>query len=254
MNKLSALLITYNEIDTIERCVNSILFADEIIAVDSFSTDGTWEYLSSHPKVKALQHPFKNYTEQKQYTLNQASYDWIYFLDADEVVTKNLQEEIVQVLNKKDKCCAYYNYRTFMFKNKRLLFSGWQTDKAYRLFNKQNCRFIDNRIVHETLEVNGEICFLKNKLIHYCYKSYSDYKSKMIKYGQMRAIEEYNKGKKWNILHQYLRTFWKFVNHYIIRLGILDGKKGIIICYLNALGVWERYKKLATLNKFNYQS
>ncbi len=246
--KLSAVIITYNEIDYISDCINSVLFADEIIVVDSFSKDGTWEFLEAHPKIKAIQHPFENFTEQKSFALEQATNNWIYFFDADERVTPSLEKEIINTINDKNAADAYWNYRSFMFKNKRLYFSGWQTDKVYRLFKKNKCKFVNDRIVHETLQVNGTESKLKEKLIHFSYKNYDDYKGKMIKYGQLKAIEENNKGKKWTIFHQYLRPTWKFLNHYVMRLGIFDGKKGIIICYLNALGVYERYRALKKLS------
>lgn len=247
--KLSVVIITFNEIDYISDCIESILFADEIIVVDSFSTDGTWEYLLSHPKIKAIQHPFENFTRQKTFALKQASHDWIYFLDADERVTPALQKEIIETINNKNAADAYWNYRSFMFKNSRLYFSGWQTDKIYRLFKKSKCEFENDRIVHETLKVNGIEGKLKEKLIHYSYKNYEDYKGKMIRYGELRAIEEFKKGKKWTVFHQYLRPAWKFINHYVVRMGILDGTKGIIISYLNALGVFARYKELQRLKK-----
>lgn len=245
--KLSAVIITYNEIDHIADCIESILFADEIIVVDSFSKDGTWEFLQAHPKIKAIQHPFENFTEQKSFALEQATNNWIYFFDADERVTPSLEKEIISTINDKNAADAYWNYRSFMFKNERLYFSGWQTDKVYRLFKKSKCKFVDDRIVHETLKVNGTEGKLKEKLIHYSYKNYEDYKGKMIQYGKLKAIEENYKGKKWTFLHQYLRPTWKFLNHYLMRFGILDGKKGIIISYLNALGVYARYVELKKL-------
>lgn len=245
--KLSAVIITYNEANYIKDCIESVLFADEIIVVDSFSTDGTWEYLESHPKVTAIQHPFEDFTKQKSYALGLAKNDWVYFFDADERVTPKLEKEINSIINNPESNDAYWNYRIFMFKNKRLYFSGWQTDKVYRLFKKSKCKFINERIVHETLKVNGSEGFLKEKLIHYSYKDYDDYKGKMLKYGRLKAKESFLKGKKWNIFQQYLRPSWKFFNHYIIRFGILDGTKGITICYLNALGVYERFRELKRL-------
>ncbi len=249
--KLSALIITYNEVGYIERCIESISFADEILVVDSFSTDGTYEYLLEHPKVKVIQNPFENFTAQKSYALRQATHDWILFVDADEVVTPNLEKEIVETINKPDACEAYWFYRKFMFQNEPLHFSGWQTDKNHRLFRKSKAKFTDKKIVHETLEVDGNSCVLKEKLIHYCYKDYEDYKGKMLRYGQLKAKEAFYKEKHFNYLLMLIKPAWKFFYHYIIRLGILDGRKGVIISYLNALGVLERFRELKRLEKKN---
>ncbi|MEP5913369.1 MAG: glycosyltransferase family 2 protein, partial [Flavobacteriaceae bacterium] len=132
--KISALIITYNEIGYIEKCIDSISFADEIIVVDSYSNDGTFEYLQKRESVQVIQHPFENFTAQKSYALKQASNDWVLFLDADEVVTYKLQNEIIDTVNNPNACEAYWFYRKFMFQNAPLNFSGWQTDKNHRLF------------------------------------------------------------------------------------------------------------------------
>lgn len=95
---------------------------------------------------------------------------------------------------------------------------------------------------------------MKNKLIHYSYSDYEDYKGKMVKYGQMKAIEEHQKNKKAYPYHFIFRPLYKFINHYILRLGILDGRKGITICYLNALGVYSRYKELKRLRELEKPS
>lgn len=249
--KISALVITYNEMGYIEKCIESVSFADEILVVDSYSTDGTYEYLLNHPKVKVLQNPFENFTAQKSFTLKQAANDWVLFLDADEVVTDNLRKEIVETINQPNAHEAYWFYRKFMFQNKPLKFSGWQTDKNYRLFRKSKAHFTDRKIVHETLVVDGSSGILQEKLIHFCYKDYADYKCKMLKYGQLKAKEDFYKEKHFNYVLMTVKPVWKFFNHYILRLGILDGKKGWTICYLNALGVLERFKELKRLEKKN---
>ncbi|SHJ26784.1 glycosyltransferase family 2 protein [Pseudozobellia thermophila] len=249
--KLSALIITYNEMGYIERCIESVEFADEIIVVDSYSTDGTYEYLENHPKVKVIQHPFSNFTHQKSFTLKQASNDWVLFLDADEVVPEQLKKEIIDTVNSDTDLAAFWFYRKFMFTDRPLHFSGWQTDKNYRLFRKSKARFSDKKIVHETLVVDGSSGILNEKLIHYCYKNYDDYKAKMLKYGRLKAKEDFYRENRYNVLSQIFKPLWKFVNHYLIRLGILDGKKGIIICYLNALSDFERYRELKKLEKKN---
>lgn len=249
--KLSALVITYNEIGYIQDCIQSISFADEIVVVDSYSTDGTFEYLQNHPKVEVIQHPFENFTAQKSFALSKATNDWVLFVDADEVVSNKLQSEISQTINDPKACEAYWFYRKFMFKNQRLRFSGWQTDKNHRLFRKSKVKFTDKKLVHESLEVDGSSCILTEKLTHFCYKNYDDYKAKMIKYGRLKAKEAFYKEKSFSYFGLVFRPLWKFFNHYVIRLGILDGKKGVIVCYLNALGVYERYRELKRLEKKN---
>lgn len=249
--KISALIIAYNEMGYIEKCIESVTFADEIIVVDSYSTDGTYEYLKIHQKVKVIQHPFANFTAQKSFALKQATNDWVLFLDADEVVPQKLQEEIVETVNSDTEFVAFWFYRKFMFQKSILKFSGWQTDKNYRLFRKSKAKFSDKKIVHETLNVNGSSGILKERLTHYCYKSYEDYKSKMLKYGRLKAKEAFYRERRFNYFSLIFKPMWKFFHHYILRLGILDGKKGITISYLNALGDLERYRELKKLEKKN---
>ena len=180
-----------------------------------------------------------------------ANNDWVLFVDADEVVTTELQKEILSTINDDQACEAYWFYRKFMFEDRPLRFSGWQTDKNHRLFRKSKVKFTDRKLVHETLEVNGSSCILKEKLTHYCYKNFEDYKGKMLKYGRLKAKEAFYKEVKFTYLGMFFRPLWKFFNHYVIRLGILDGKKGVTICYLNALGVLERFRELKRLERKN---
>ena len=180
-----------------------------------------------------------------------ANNDWVLFVDADEVVTTELQKEILSTINDDQACEAYWFYRKFMFEDRPLRFSGWQTDKNHRLFRKSKVKFTDRKLVHETLEVNGSSCILTEKLTHYCYKNFEDYKGKMLKYGRLKAKEAFYKEVKFTYLGMFFRPLWKFFNHYVIRLGILDGKKGVTICYLNALGVLERFRELKRLERKN---
>ncbi|WP_430905867.1 glycosyltransferase family 2 protein [Maribacter sp. 2-571] len=249
--KISALIISYNEIGYIEKCVESVSFADEIVVVDSYSTDGTYEYLKAHPKVRVIQHPFSNFTLQKSFALKQATNDWILFLDADEIVTEGLKTEIQQTVASDTDVVAYWFYRKFMFQNSPLHFSGWQTDKNYRLFRKSKAKFSDKKIVHETLDVDGKSGVFTEKLMHYCYKDYEDYKGKMLRYGRLKAKESFYREKQFNYASLVAKPLWKFFNHFIIRLGFLDGKKGVIISYLNALSDLERYRELKKLEKKN---
>ena len=248
---LTALIITYNEEGNMASVLENLNFANEILVVDSFSTDRTIEIASTFKNVKVIQHPFKNYAEQRNYAISLASNPWLLFIDADERLTPALMKEIAQILQQNDSHSAYYFYRTFMFKNTKLHFSGWQTDKIFRLFKKEKAQYTLQKIVHEKLVVNGTTGKLKNKLIHFSYKDYSSYKQKMVYYGKLKAIEEFNKGTKPSFFHFYIRPLYQFVYQYIIRLGILDGKNGITICYLNALSVFVRFQELKKIKLDN---
>ena len=241
---VSALIITYNEEQNIKSVINDLDFAEEIVVIDSFSTDQTTAIASSHKNVKVVQHAFENYAAQRNFAISLAKNNWILFLDADERISTELKDEIIETVTQKEGQSAYFFDRTFMFKNKKLHFSGWQTDKIFRLFQKDKAHYATQKIVHEKLIVKGTIGKLKNKLIHFSYKDYCSYKQKMILYGKLKAQEELNKGTQPNFFHFYIRPLYQFLYQYLVRLGILDGKKGIIICYLNALSVFVRFQEL----------
>jgi glycosyltransferase involved in cell wall biosynthesis len=241
---LSALIITYNEEHNIKQVLDDLNFADEILVVDSFSTDKTIEIAQSFSNVKVMQHAFENYAIQRNFAIGLAKGTWVLFLDADERLTPALKNEIIQTIQNNARYTAYYFNRTFMFTNKQLHYSGWQTDKIIRLFRKEKASYSLQKTVHEKLNATGEIGKLKNKLVHYSYTDYFSYKEKMIRYGKLKANEELTKGTKPNFFHFYLRPSYQFINQYVLRLGILDGKKGIVICYLNAFSVYVRFQEL----------
>jgi len=246
-NKISGLVITFNEERNIENLVRNLDFVDEIVIVDSFSTDKTIEILHKFPKVKVIQNKFEDYTKQRNFALTFAKNPWVLFLDADERIPPELKAEILQTVENPNAKDTYYVYRKFMFKNNTLRFSGKQTDKNFRLFKKENTHYKKDLLVHETLDITGKtIGILQHKLTHYSYTNYQEYKQKMIYYGRLKAQELYNKGKK-PFFYYYIKSIYKFLYTYIIRLGFLDGKKGIIICYLNSLSVWVRYRELHKL-------
>lgn len=246
-NKISALLITYNEVKHIEEVIENIGFADEIIVVDSFSTDGTFEILSKLSQVTTIQNTFLNFASQRNFAIQKATHDWVLFIDADERITQKLKEEILEVTNNPQEFVAFQFRRIFFFKQKRIHFSGFQTDKTYRLFKKEFLEYQEHKLVHEMPKITGKSRILKNKMIHFSFESASHYKIKMQHYASLKALELFKKGIKPNFFHFYLRPLYKFVVNYFVRLGMLDGKEGFILCYLSAYGVSCRYKKLKKL-------
>ena len=246
-HKISALIITYNEVNHIKDVINNISFVDEIIVIDSFSTDGTFDKLTLFKNVTTIQHKFKNFADQRNFALQHATHEWVLFIDADERLTDKLKAEIIKTINNPTDASAFMVKRLYYFKNKRVRFSGFQTDTTFRLFKKEKVKYIEDKIVHEMPQIDGKSKILKNNMLHYCFDSAAHYKTKMEHYASLKAIELYKKGKKPNVFHFYLRPFFKFVVNYFFRLGFLDGKEGLTICYLSAYGVYYRYKKLKNL-------
>lgn len=244
MMQISGLIITYNEEKNIQEVLECFDFCDEIIVIDSFSTDKTVDIAKKFPNVKVIQNKFEDFTKQRNLALDSATHDWVLFLDGDERITPALRTEIIEELNKPEQKDAYYFYRKFFFAKKPIHFSGTQSDKNFRLFRKSKARYMAGKKVHETLDVNGSIGVLKNKLLHYSVSDYESYKQKMIHYGVLKGKELAAKGKKYSVWVQYLKTAFKFFKAYIMRLGILDGKEGYQLSYLQSLSVFETYESL----------
>ena len=242
--KISGLIITFNEEKNIQEILDDFSICDEIIVVDSFSSDQTVAIAQQNPKVKIIQHAFEDFTKQRNVALDAAANDWVLFLDGDERITPELRQEMILELDKADKKDAYYFYRKFYFAGKPINFSGTQTDKNFRLFRKSKCRYVADKKVHETLAVNGSIGVFNNKLLHFSVSDYDSYKDKMIHYGELKGQELFNKGKKFSVFIQYLKSAFKFFKTYFLRLGFLDGKEGLQLSVLQTLSVFETYESL----------
>ena len=187
--KISGLIITFNEEKNIQEVLECFDFCDEIIVVDSFSNDKTVEIAAKHPKVKIIQNKFEDFTKQRNLALENAKNDWVLFLDGDERITKELEKEIIETINDSKACDAYYFYRIFFLGKEKIRFSGTQNDKNFRLFRKSKAHYDTNKKVHETLIVNGSTGFLKNKLDHYTFDNEEEYLAKLNSYSKLRAKE-----------------------------------------------------------------
>lgn len=242
--KISALVITLNEADAIGKTLENLSFADEIIVVDAFSEDGTVETVNSFSNVKLIQHEFLNFSDQRNFAIEQASHDWILFIDADEWIDQDLRQEIITTVKNPNDKVAFAIPRQFYFKDEVLRYSGFQTDKTIRLFHKAHAKYDPEKFVHETLLIEGNTGTLRNKLHHFSYQNHADYQEKMKRYAQLRARELFAKGLKPTAYHCHIKPAYRFLYHYIIRWGFLDGKKGYTLAKLNAYGVRQRYVEL----------
>ena len=242
--KLTVLVITYNELGNIDELIKSISFANEIIVVDSFSTDGTFEKLQEYSNVKVFQRRFTNFSDQRNYTASLASNKWVLFVDADERVSSALQIEILDCINNPNGVRIFGIYRKMYFNGSLLKYGGYQTEKVYRLYHKDFTRYDPKKLVHEVLEMNTSPKLLKNKLSHYSYISDANYKRKLLFYARLRAQELRQKGKKVYWFLSVVKPAYRFIHLYLIRFGFLDGKRGFEMAKLSAYGVRQRYVAL----------
>ena len=245
--KITAIIPTFNEEIHIEKAIESVSFADEIIVIDSYSTDRTVELVKKYD-VKLIQRVFDDFSTQKNFAISHAKNDWIYILDADERVTHELQLEILETVKSPKDFVGFYVYRTFYFLNKKIRFGGWNRDKVVRLFLKDHCKY-DGNLVHETIKANGELGFFKHKLEHFSYRGFDHYISKLNQYSGLQAQQLHKQGKSVTLFHLLIKPPVRFLIHYIIRLGILDGFSGFVLASTQAYGVYTRYIKLWLIRK-----
>lgn len=241
---ISALAITYNEEEHMERFIKSLSFADEIIIVDSGSTDNTVA-IAERYNLKLIHRTFDNFSAQKNFALAQASHDWIVFFDLDEYISDELATEIQEKISRESDISAFKVKRHFYFMGKHIKYSGFQNDAVIRVFKKSKCSYGDS-LVHETLTVQGQIETLSHKVDHYSYKTFDLYNEKLTRYSKLQAEALYLKNIRPKFYHFMVRPWWRLFHQYIIKLGFLDGKEGFIIAYLSAFAVFKRYLFLWT--------
>ncbi len=246
--KITALLITFNEEEYIRDYILSMNFVDELIIVDSYSTDKTLEIIKEFPFITLYQRKFDNFSSQKNYAIEKASNDWIIFFDADERITEALKDEILETVLHSTEVNAFWIYRTTIYMGKEIKYSGLQNDKVIRLFKKEYCRY-NGKLVHEEIEVKGKVESLKNKMKHYSYKGLDTIILKRNKYAQLQAEALLIKGVKPTIFHFIIKPTFRFFKHFVLKRGFLDGFQGFMISFVYGYTVFIRYVKLWLLHK-----
>jgi len=245
--KISAVIITKNSERLIADVLKSIQWCDEIVIVDSGSADNTLEICKKY-NCQIFHREFNGFGEQKNFAVNQASNDWILSIDADEIITDELREEIkFRLADDTEKYSGYYIPINLFFFGKLLNFGGSKIKRKLRLFNKKYGNFNLNK-VHESVELSfGKIGQLKNKMLHYSYASISDYFVKFNSYTDIAAEELLKKNKFKNFCAIVIRFPVEFLKRYILQLGILDGRAGFVWCLFCAFYPVVKYLKLYEL-------
>ena len=242
---ISALAISYNEEANIKKFITSLSFADEIIIVDSNSPDKTVE-LAKSLGAKVIIRDFDNFSNQKNFALQQAKHAWVVFFDLDETISPELASEIKTAIENDGTADAFKVKRNFYFMGKHIKYSGFQNDAVIRVFKKSKAKYSSN-LVHETLEVDGKVETLKHKSEHFSYKDFDHYNNKLTQYSKLQAQALYNNNMRPNLYHFLGRPCYRFWHQYLIRLGFLDGKEGFILAYTSAFAVFKRYLYLWTM-------
>lgn len=248
MAKLTALIPTGNEEHNIIEVLKSVSFADEILVVDSFSTDRTVE-LARPLATRIVQREYINSASQKNWAIPQAAHEWILIVDADERVTPELREEI-QSLLKQDNLpyVAYDIYLNEHFMGQRMHYSSLQGNKATRFFMRDKCRY-EEKHVHADIIADGAIGVLKGKLNHNTYRDFDAFIAKLNRYAWWQARDYEKRTGKITAVHVVLKPFFRFLKHYVIRLGFLDGFAGFAYAYVQSYAVMTRYLKLWLLRR-----
>jgi glycosyltransferase involved in cell wall biosynthesis len=249
MPKISAVIITYNEELFIGKCLASIDgIADEIVVVDSFSTDATEEICKNY-NVRFIKHAFEGYRDQKNFAIQLASNKNILSLDADEAISDQLRESILSIKDKWEYDGYLFNRRN-NYCGRWIHYSEWYPDRQLRLFNADDGKWGKLNLHERFIPSNGaNIGKLKGDLLHWPFTTSVEHTDKMKKYSIIGAEEFHKAGKKANIFTPYIHSIWGFFRTYIVKGGFLDGHDGYLICSVYAKSAFNKYKKLRQLNK-----
>lgn len=246
--KISAVIITYNEEDRLQDTLSNISgWVDEIVVVDSFSTDNTLKIAASFGAV-IFKHPFADYGSQKNFAMSKASSPWILNLDADERISPELKDAIMELKKKKNiTASGFLIKRKAFYLGKWINHSGWYPDRKIRLFRRGSARW-EGRI-HERLIVSGQLEPLEGDILHYTYRDIGDHMARINRYSDFQA-QDLAKGRKKLLLPRaIILPIFTFIRHYFWRIGVLDGIPGLVIALISSWGTCLKYLKARELRR-----
>jgi glycosyltransferase involved in cell wall biosynthesis len=246
--KISLVIITLNEEDRLEETLKSCReIADEIVVIDSFSTDRTIDIARKYT-THIFKNPFVDYSTQKNLAIDKAKYDWILNLDADERISGTLKDEIIKL--KKAETIPFDGFfmnRKTYYLGRWVKHSGWYPDQKLRLFKKDKSRWQGR--VHERLIVNGKVGRINGDIIHYTYRDMDDHLNRINRYSRMQAQDIARRGKKLLLLRALILPPITFLRFYIWKMGVLDGFAGLVIALVSSWGTAQKYLKAIEIKK-----
>lgn len=241
--KVSACIITFNEEGNIRRCLESVKWCDEVVVVDSFSTDLTVPICREYTD-RIFQHPWQGYIGQRNYIREKATYPWVLFLDADEEVSPELRDEMVRVLEHGSNGVAGYEFpRMVNYLGEWIRHGEWYPDVKLRFFQK--CRGVSGgQEPHDHVIVNGHVKRLRGHLWHFTYDNVHDQLVTLNRYSTISATEKFKQGDSFRWLDFLFRPTLRFLKAYFLKRGFLDGRRGFLIAAISSFGVAMKYAKL----------
>jgi glycosyltransferase involved in cell wall biosynthesis len=245
---ISVVIITFNEEERLEGALKSVTdLAEEIIVVDSFSTDKTLDIAKKYTK-RVFQREWTNFADQKNFANDKASFAWILSLDADERVSPELQEEILHIKKDEPEGAGFSIPRRVFYLGMWIRHSGWYPDRKIRLFRREEARW-EGEYIHEKLVIEGKIERLKGSIHHFTYRNIADHLERINNFSKLGAQKLYTQKKKARWYHLIFLPFFRFIKSFFFRLGFLDGFAGLVISVLNGYSVFIRYAKLREIWK-----
>jgi glycosyltransferase involved in cell wall biosynthesis len=244
--KISAAIITYNEERNIPRALESLRCCDEVVVVDSGSTDRTVE-LATKFGARVIDSNWRGYAGQKNYASSQCEHDWVLSLDADEALSEALEGEIWQIKKNGPEFDAYTMPRLAQYLGRWILHSGWYPDRKMRLFDRRRAKWVGD-YVHESVVVEGSVGHLKSNILHFTCSSLSEHLKTMDRYTTLAAEQLVDQKTPVGWTQLALDPPWTFLKTYVVKRGFLDGAEGLAIAYMAALYNFLKYAKAKNMS------
>jgi len=248
MGPLSVAIVCQDEEDRIEDCLESVSFADEIVVVDSGSTDRTLEIVQRYTD-RVFHREWQGWKDQKKWAADRCVNEWVLTLDADEVVSPELKESILHVLKgPREEVDGYTFARRTYYQGRWIKHAGWYPDKKLRLYKKSRAVFAGED-PHEVIEVSGKTGHLNGDLWHYTYRDFRHHARQLERYAAVNAEAKHKKGVRFKVSDLVLRPPFTFLKTYVLKLGFLDGLPGFVISVMNGHYTFMKYARLRELDR-----
>ena len=239
--KISATIITLNEERNVARAIESLRCADEILIVDSGSTDRTME-IAENLGARVVESGWPGYANQKNFAADRASHDWILSIDADESISEGLEAEILELKKRGPRHDAYTMPRMAKYLGRWIRHSGWYPDRKVRLYHRGKATWV-GKFVHESVKVEGGVGHLESNLLHFTCDSLSEHLRTLDRYTTLAAQQLLESGEPFGFARILLSPPWTFFRTYVLKLGFLDGLEGLAIATMAAFYNFVKYAK-----------